>query len=387
MADNSLARARDFGLLSGKNRVRQIVSRKDKLDFYKFTISGQQSLSLNLKSPRFSDINFSLLNSSGATIRNASRANGRIRPINVTLQTGTFFIRVRSVSRNPVRYSLVSDASVPTTVPGTPGTGTPNPGTSPGTGTPPAPVSTIVDVGSLTGTQSFPKQVVGSPDNPSDFYRFSLPQIGSFNATVSNVTGSAAMKLYFDSNGNGVADSSESFLTGSGSNGGSDPVSATALPVGNYFLEVESRGFSNSTAGYDLTLSTTPNPGTVPTDPGSEAPTAFFLGNLPSTLVAKDYVGRLDGTDVYKFVVNSNVTVNINVGSLSENSVTTDLYKDVNGNNLLDNGERLTGRNFSSSGGASQTISRSLDTGTYFFTIARSLSTYNIAYTLTIQGS
>jgi hypothetical protein len=104
-------------------------------------------------------------------------------------------------------------------------------------------------------------------------------------------------------------------------------------------------------------------------------------------MVAKDYVGRLDGMDVYKFVVNSNVTADINVGSLSENSVGTDLYKDINDNNLLDSGERLQGQTFTSTGGAAQSIKRSLDIGTYFFSIDRRLSTHNIAYTLTIQGS
>jgi hypothetical protein len=377
MADNSLGKANDFGLLNGKSRVRNVVSKTDEVDFFKFSISGQQSFLLQLKSPRFSNVNFSLLNSSGATISKAARANGRTKPISTTLSTGTYYIQVRSKSNTPVRYSLVTTASAPTTsTPGTPGT----------PGTPPAPVPSTVDVGALTGTQTFPKQVVGAKDNPSDFYRFNLPQIGSFNATVSNVVGNAAMNLYFDSNGNGVADSTESFLSGSGSNGSSNPASASALPVGNYILEVKSNSFNN-TVGYDLTLSTTPNPGTVPSDPGSEAPTAFFLGSLPNTLIAKDYVGKLDGADIYKFVVNSNVTANINVGNLSENSVFATLYKDINGNNLLDTGERLKSETFSASGGAAQAISRALDTGTYFFDVGPYFSSYNIAYTLTIQGS
>jgi hypothetical protein len=376
--------------LSGKNRVREFVGNRDKLDFYKFSISGQQSLSLKLKSSRFSNVKFELLNSSGTVINNAGQANGRTKPINVTLQTGTFYIRVRSKSKNAVRYSLVSDASAPTILPpgGTPPGGTPPGGTPPG-GTPPTPTPVVpVDVGPLTGTQSFPKQVVGGADNRSDFYRFSLPQIGSFNATVSNVVGSATMALYFDSNGNGVADTTEdiSSLRGRGSNSTSTPVSAAALPVGNYILEVESSGF-NDTAGYDLTLSTTPNPGNVPTDPGSEAPTAFPLGNLPNTLTAKDYVGALDGTDVYQFSVTSNVTANINIGSLSESRVSATLYRDINGNNLLDSGERLEGRNFSSTGGAAQTISRALSTGSYFLSVERTFSFDNVAYTLTIQGS
>ena len=210
---------------------------------------------------------------------------------------------------------------------------------------PPAPVPFTVEVGILTGTQTFPKQVVGSKENPSDLYRFTLSQIGSFNATVSNVVGNASMKLYFDSNANGVADSTESFLSGSGSNGSSTPVSAAALPTGNYFLEVRSAGFNN-TAGYDLILSTTQNPGNISPDAGSEAPTAFFLGSLPNTLVAKDYVGEIDKADLYRFTVNSNVTANIDVGSISEGNATVTLYKDINANNLLDSGESVTQRTF-----------------------------------------
>ena len=206
MADNSLGNARKFGLLSGKNRVRNAVGKTDKLDFYQFNISGQQTLSLKLNSSRFSDVNFSLLNSSGTTISKGARANGRIKPINTTLQAGIYYIRVRSTSNKPVRYSLVSNASSP--IAGTPpSSGTPpGSGTPPSSGVPPAAVPSTVDVGILTGTQTFPKQVVGASDNPSDLYRFTLSQIGSFNATVSNVVGNASMKLYFDSNANGVAD-------------------------------------------------------------------------------------------------------------------------------------------------------------------------------------
>ncbi|MBW4515419.1 MAG: hypothetical protein KME11_09360 [Timaviella obliquedivisa GSE-PSE-MK23-08B] len=377
MADNSLAKARDFGLLSGKNRVRNAVGRTDKLDFYQFNISGQQTLSLKLKSPRFSDINFSLLNSSGATIGKGDRSNGRTKPINTTLQTGIYYIRVRSASNKPVRYSLVSEASVPTTIPSVPGMPS-------GSGVPPAPVPSTVDVGILTGTQILPRQAVGGSANPTDSYRFTLSQIGSFNATVSNVIGNAAMQLYLDSNGNGVADSSESFLSGSGSNGASSPVSATALPAGNYILQVKSNSFNNS-VGYDLILSTTQNPGNISPDPGSEAPTAFALGSLPNTLVAKDYIGELDNVDVYRFTVNTVVTANINVGSISENSVDVTLFKDNNTNNLIDSGERVTSRIFSS-GSVAQTISRTLDAGTYFLSVDRRGFSDNLVYTLTIQG-
>jgi hypothetical protein len=377
VADNSLAKARDFGLLSGKNRVRNAVGRTDKLDFYQFNISGQQTLSLKLKSPRFSDINFSLLNSSGATIGKGDRSNGRTKPINTTLQTGIYYIRVRSASNKPVRYSLVSEASVPTTIPSVPGMPS-------GSGVPPAPVPSTVDVGILTGTQILPRQAVGGSANPTDSYRFTLSQIGSFNATVSNVIGNAAMQLYLDSNGNGVADSSESFLSGSGSNGASSPVSATALPAGNYILQVKSNSFNNS-VGYDLILSTTQNPGNISPDPGSEAPTAFALGSLPNTLVAKDYIGELDNVDVYRFTVNTVVTANINVGSISENSVDVTLFKDNNTNNLIDSGERVTSRIFSS-GSVAQTISRTLDAGTYFLSVDRRGFSDNLVYTLTIQG-
>jgi Bacterial pre-peptidase C-terminal domain len=376
MADNSLGKARNLGLLSGTSRVRDAVGKNDKVDFYQFSLSGRQEISLKLQSSRTSDANVSLLDSNGKAIGNASRFNNRTKQIKKTLETGTYFIRIRSAGSNSrVRYSLVGSAPLPIT-------GAPLPSAPPVSNSPAAPSASTVEVGILAGTQTFPKQVVGSNDNPADFYRFTLSQIGSFNATVSNVTGNALMRLYIDSNGNGVADTNEDFLSGSGSNGFSSPISTAALPAANYILEVDNN--SSDPIGYDLTLSTNQNPGNVSPDPGSEAPTAFFLGNLPNTLVAKDYVGVLDQLDVYRFTVSTNVTANINVGNVSGGSVLATLFKDSNANNLIDDGEKVTSRNFSSSS-LNQSISQLLGTGTYFLNVDK-FSSADTAYTLTVQA-
>jgi Bacterial pre-peptidase C-terminal domain len=382
MADNSLGKARNLGFLSGTSRVRGAVGKKDRVDFYQFSLSGQQALSLKLRSSRFADAKVSLLDSNGKAIGNASRLNNRTKQIKKTLETGTYFIRIRSAGSNSrVRYSLVGSAP--------PITGAPSsPGAPSGSAASPVSDSSIVDVGALTGTRFFQTQSVGSQNNPKDFYRFTLSQIGSFNATVSNVKSTfapASMKLSFDSNGNGVADSGEAFL--SDNVGGSPaPVSATVLPAGNYILEVSNGGFTGSSVGYDLTLSTNQNPGNVSPDPGSEAPTAFLLGNLPNTLVAKDYVGFLDKLDVYRFTASTSVTANINVGNLSGNNgnVTVTLFKDINANSLIDSGESVASRNFSSSS-LNQSISSLLDTGTYFLSVDNS-SGADTAYTLTVQA-
>jgi Bacterial pre-peptidase C-terminal domain len=376
MADNSLGKAQNFGSLGGKKRVNNSVGRTDKVDFYQFNVTGTQTISLKCKSSRFSSINLSLLSSTGDTITKASRSKGRIKPISTTLQAGTYYIQIRSRSDSPVRYSLVSEAV--------------SSSAAPPSGAPPSPSGSFLagsttDIGTFTSTRTFQAQTVETKNNSKDFYRFTLPQIGSFNATVSNVNTNASIRLYVDSNKNGVADSGESFESGSGSNGSSSPISTTALPAGNYILEVSPNSFNVDFLSYDLTLSTTLNPGNVSLDPGSEAPTAFFLGNLPNTLVAKDYVGSLDQLDVYRFTTGASLTpTNINVGNLSDGTVSVTLFQDSNANNLIDSGERVTSESFSS-GRLNQSISKLLDAGTYFVNVERSSST-DIAYTLTVQG-
>jgi hypothetical protein len=367
MADNTLADARNLGSLKGTKRLRDALSKRDKVDFYQIKLSGRSAFSMTLRSSKRS--NFSLLNGKGAVLAQINPTNNRPTKLSRTLDAGTYFVRVRSTGRDTIRYSLVASAAAPgTNLPGQPN---------------PAPNPAIANLGNLTGSRIFQNQTLSDPNNSTDLYRFTLPQLGSFNVTASNVTGSIGLRLYIDSNNNGVGESNESVLSGSASGTSNTPISTTALPAGNYIVEVNS--VFSGTEKYDLTLNTIPNPSNLPTDPGNEPPTAFALGNLPGTLVAKDYVGSLDAVDMYRFTVGSTVTANISAGNLSDDSVQVSLFRDINSNNLIDNGERITGNSFRSNA-VNSAINQVLVAGTYFVTVDRVFSSNDSAYTLTIQA-
>jgi Bacterial pre-peptidase C-terminal domain len=381
MADNTLASARNLGSLKGTKRLQNSLSNRDKVDFYQIKLSGRSAFSMTLRSSKRS--NFSLLDGKGAVIAQIKASDNRATKLSRTLEVGTYFVRVRSGGRDPISYSLTASATSVGTTPPVPVPPAPVPPVPPVPPAPPA-APTTIDLGSFTGNQAFQNQTLNKPDNVADFYRFTLPQLGSFNATVSNLTGSSVgLRLYADSNGNGVGDSNESVLSGSASSSSNDPISTTALPAGNYIVEVNSSLFSGATK-YDLTLATIPNPSSLPTDPGSEPPTAFALGSLPGTLVAKDYVGRLDAVDMYRFTVGSTLNASINVGNLSDDSVQVTLFRDINGNNLIDSGERVTGDSFRSNV-VNSAINRLLVAGSYFVSVDRGIGG-DSAYTLTVQA-
>jgi hypothetical protein len=376
MADNTLASARNLGSLKGTKRLQNSLSNRDKVDFYQIKLANRSAFSMTLRSSKRS--NFSLLDGKGTLIAQIKPNDNRATKLSRTLEAGTYFVRVRSGGKGKTVYSLAASA----TAAGTNAPGTPTP--APGTPTP-VPVSdpNTVSVGNLTSSRIFQNQTLNQTNDVADFYRFTLPQQGSFNATVSNVTDNTTLRLYIDSNGNGVGDSNEQIFTGEAFTGSNNPISTTALPAANYIVEVRSLNSSNTTK-YDLTLNTIPNPSSLSTDPGSDPPTAFALGNLPGKLVATDYVGRLDAVDVYRFTANASTKANISVGNISGSSVLATLFRDINGNNLIDSGEKITSSLFQSNA-LNSAINELLVAGTYFVSVDKFIGSDSI-YTLTVQG-
>ena len=376
MSDNTLASAQKLGSLKGTKRLQNSLSNRDKVDFYQIKLANRSAFSMTLRSSKRS--NFSLLDGNGALIAQIKPNDNRATKLSRTLEAGTYFVRVRSGGKGKTVYSLAASA----TAAGTNAPGTPTP--APGTPTP-VPVSdpNTVSLGSFAGSRVFQNQTLNQTNDVADFYRFTLPQQGSFNATVSNVTDNTFLNLYIDSNGNGVGDSNESVLSGNAFTSSNSPISTTALPAANYIVEVKAFNNSNTTK-YDLTLNTIPNPSSLPTDPGSDPPTAFALGNVPGKLVATDYVGRLDSTDVYRFTASASTKANISVGNLSDTAVKATLFRDINGNNLIDNGEQLNFAIFQRNT-LNSAINELLVAGTYFVSVERFGSGDSI-YTLTVQG-
>jgi len=106
--DNSFAKARNVGALSGLTVFRDSVGRKDKNDFYTFTLNRSSSFSLNLSQLK-ADVNVALIQG-GQTILKSAKSGQKSEAIATTLSPGTYHIRVYP-GRNDSKYRLKLSAS------------------------------------------------------------------------------------------------------------------------------------------------------------------------------------------------------------------------------------------------------------------------------------
>jgi hypothetical protein len=192
------------------------------------------------------------------------------------------------------------------------------------------------NLGTLTGNYTI-QDFVDTTD-PADYYKFNLDYVTNLNANLAGLSGSVRMYLYRDWNGNGLIDTNEVI-----DNRISNPSGNIfqILTPGTYFLKAEQ--YYDSTR-YDLTITTTAHPNYTPAiDPGNSDREAFNLGTLSGTITLKDYIGSLDGHDYYKFSLSSLTDFNANLAGLS-GSVRMYLYRDWNGNGLIDANEVIDNR-------------------------------------------
>jgi hypothetical protein len=151
------------------------------------------------------------------------------------------------------------------------------------------------------------RQTGGSSSSPQ-VYRFNLAQITDISIALSQATGSGFLKLYFDDNLDGKFNDNKNrtIALGAASESFNGAISSEVLPaIGTYFITVDG-GSSDSSIVYDLTVTASPLfPSSLPTDPGSEPTTAYNLGTLNKggSFEVKDYVGRLDATDIFRFTL------------------------------------------------------------------------------------
>ncbi|HEY9658657.1 MAG TPA: PPC domain-containing protein [Allocoleopsis sp.] len=284
-------------------------------------------------------------------------------PISETLPPGTYFIEVRTLSSTTSSYALtLATTAKPSNIPTDPGSN----------------LETAHNLGILPASFTA-KELVGEQDQ-TDYYKFTLNQISDFNATLSRLSESVNLTLILDANGNNFLDGNETLTSSYSSITSNSPISKT-LPAGTYFLKASSSSANNTS--YDLTFSTVAKPSSLISDPGSSLGTAYDLGILAGTLVAKDLVGTLDKMDYYKFSLNKSSSFNATLSGLSD-TVSITLIADANGNGLIDGGEEFASGSGSTS--FNSPISRTLSPGTYFIRASSSSSFNNTAYTLTLAG-
>ncbi|MBD1851884.1 PPC domain-containing protein [Leptolyngbya sp. FACHB-711] len=330
--------ARNLGILSGDMRLSESVSNSDRLDYYKFTLSQISNINVNIdgvSSPALVSLYFDANNNglidNGEQFDSGSDGNTIAR----TVLPGTYYLQVESLFGSSSQYNLsIAAAPDPSNLPTDPGNT----------------ASTAFNLSTFPATA---RDFVGTFDS-SDYYKFTLPQINDINVNINGLSRTTFVNLHFDANNNGLIDSGERLESGSDN----DTIARTVLP-GTYYLEVDSFG---SATRYDLIVEAKPNPGNLPVDPGNRAAIAYDLGTPLENQTIQDFVGAFDELDYYKFKLNTARTLNVNIDGLAATASVT-LYFDANNNGLIDSGEWVT------SGSDNSTISRVLQTGTYFLEV------------------
>ena len=239
---NTLATARNIGILNTLQTFNDYVGSGDANDFYRFTLNGTNSVNLNL-SGLSADADLQLIqdvNGNGAIDSGeilASSTQGSTLPENLIrdLTAGTYFIHVFPFSGS-TNYTLTASA-------------TPNNAPADNAGNT---LATARNIGILNSLQTF-SDYVGSAD-ANDFYRFTLNGTNSVSLNLSGLSADADFQLIQDVNGNGAIDSGE-ILAYPWQNGTLPESLAIGLAAGNYYIRVFP--YSGSTT-YTLTASATP---------------------------------------------------------------------------------------------------------------------------------
>lgn len=372
MTDNSLGNARNLGALSNKTVVRQdLVGPRDRADFYKFTLNRSSNATFKLSGLK-ANADLIMLNGAGKAIARSRKGGNQAEQVNRQLAEGTYYVQVVGRGSKQTRYRITGSTSD--------GGG----GGSAGNGT----RSNPIDLGTLTNVPVTRSRDKTLPNDRLDlgglYYKFNLAQISDVSVRMGQVSGDSEVEIYFDSNRNGVWDSpldqqvDTTLGAASGSTTSNTPFTSL-LPTGTYFMRATTRTSPNFEAQYDLTLlpSPAPVPGNLPTDPGIEESTAYNLGalNRGGKFDVKDYVGsRADSKDVFRFNLGESATVaftsklTAGFSDTSSNSPTIRIFRDSNGNNFIEESERVATRFFRPNGDQ-QVDSSTLQAGNYFVTL------------------
>lgn len=356
--NDTISTATNLGTLSGRVIQTGAVSGTDDLDFYRFQINPTSDLNLTLTGLS-ADADLYLIrdaNGNGAIdageVLQSSRAAGSTSELIqlANLSPGTYFAAVQQyLGSTNYTLTLTSDAAGNT-------------------------LADSRNLGVLNGSRSV-ADFVGSID-ANDFYRFRLNNTSDFNLSLTGLTADADVYLVQDFNFNGTVDAGEVLAYSEFYGSTPEAISIQGLAAGDYNIWV--RRFDGNT-NYSLGLSATP------ADPGNTLGTAAELGVLNGRQVVTDSVSSSDPYDYYRFHLNTNSELRLDLTGLSSDA---DLYliRDANSNGVIDAGEVL-GRSILS-GSQSELIQlNNLSAGTYFIQVSRFSGNTSYALTLTADAA
>jgi hypothetical protein len=229
LAGNNRRRAYDIGTLDGNESYSDSVNRRDRKDFYQFSVDTRGRVEIDL-SDLSDNADLFLHNSRGKAIKRSRRGGSASESISRILNPGDYYVQVKSRTRRvSTDYNLGLNFSELT--PDNAGNNRRN----------------ARDLGSLSfGSESY-NDFVGRGDR-RDFYTFTLDGERDVDISLDGLSGNADLHL-FKSGTRGVV--------GRSTNSGSSSESIDeSLGAGTYYLRVQSKGGAGT--DYSLSLEATP---------------------------------------------------------------------------------------------------------------------------------
>ncbi|NGZ28194.1 MAG: hypothetical protein G8345_15040, partial [Magnetococcales bacterium] len=303
----------DFGWVGGG----------DSVDYYRFVVSTASNVNVAL-SDMMANADLLVFNNTGSILLGSSNAGGNtMDQVSLTLSAGTYLVRVNQ-SFGDTGYSLDILGSSTTDQAGNT-------------------LTLAQNLGSLSGSQEV-YNWVGSTDS-LDLYRFTLDSNGIVNLFLTGLLANADLYL-LGSNG--------SVLETSNNSGVQSEDLTAELNAGTYYVRVmQNSGNTN----YQLYLLGSAGAASDGNDSTEEADPLGVLG-APQSL--NGWVGDGDEDDFYRFTLNSQSTVNLQLNGLMSDA---DLI-------LRDSdGELISGS--LQYGNSPETIVETLAQGTYYIQVSQ----------------
>jgi serine protease len=317
--DNTIATARDLGVVDRPIILRDFVGGSDGVDLYKFELVNGSRTQITLDELS-GDADIQLIqdaNGNGRIETNEILRRSEFTSTNpdvislASLAMGEYYIRVQSY-QGDTNYRLSLDA-IATDTGGT--------------------IPTASELGIVTGRKVLPGTLSNS-DN-ADVYQFQLLAQSDLQIDLTGLTSNADLYLTQDRNGNGVFDVGETITQSLLPGNQSERISVNNLAAGRYLVFVGQTPNQLQATSYGLAITAD--------SAGESFAQASYLGGFSNdTTTIREFVGAPDPIDFYRFRLNTMGEANITLSDLSGDADLV-LYQDLNRNGVFDTGERLGG--------------------------------------------
>jgi trimeric autotransporter adhesin len=269
-AGNTLATARNIGLLSGDRSFQDNLNITDLNDYYRFSLNRYSAFYFTVNGLA-ANADVQLLNSKGETLTASTASGMTMESGKRALEAGTYYLRVLSADRQNTSYNLrmVANPLAPDTA-----------GNS---------LTTARSLGILGSNRTW-QDFVGSRD-AEDYYQFILPRTSNFSLNLFGLGADADVQLL---------NASGQVITAS-TNGSNLSESITRLlSAGIYYIQVSR--YSGDTL-YDLRL------GAIPTASGFSSIYGYGLAN--GALAIEKSLGRTTPTGTVSAIGSSQWNQNL----------------------------------------------------------------------------